>query len=72
MIVRERYMQQILDVIDEPVIKVITGVRRCGKSVLLEMTRQALLNRGVRKGNIVAINFESLYYEPLRDYRALY
>ena len=42
MIVRERYMQQILDVIDEPVIKVITGVRRCGKSVLLEMTRQAL------------------------------
>lgn len=72
MIVRERYMQQILDVIDEPVIKVITGVRRCGKSVLLKMTRQALLNRGVRKGNIVAINFESLYYEPLRDYRALY
>lgn len=72
MIQRERYMRQIRDFIDKPVVKIITGMRRCGKSAILELTRQELLTRGVVQENIISINFESLRYEPLKDYRALY
>lgn len=72
MIVRERYMRIIRDFIDKPVVKVITGMRRSGKSALLELTRGELISRGVDKNNIIFMNFESLRYEALKDYRALY
>lgn len=72
MIVRERYMSQIRDFMDKPVVKIITGMRRCGKSALLELTRQELLARGIGRENIIYINFESLRYEALRNYKALY
>lgn len=72
MIMRERYMRTIRDFIDTPVVKVITGMRRCGKSALLELTQAELLSRGIRKDRIIFINFESLRYEALKDYRALY
>lgn len=72
MIVRERYMNQIRDFMDKPVIKIITGMRRCGKSALLELTQQELLTHGVSKDHIVFMNFESLRYETLKDYRKLY
>ena len=72
MVVREKYMQQIRDFIDKPVIKVITGIRRCGKSALLELTRAELLQRGVAESNIFSINFESLRHEHLKNYRLLY
>ena len=72
MIARERYMRQIRDFMDKPVVKIITGMRRSGKSALLELTREELLKRGVPTSNIISINFESLHYEALRDFRALY
>ena len=72
MIQRERYMQQIRDFMDKPMIKIITGMRRSGKSALLELTRQELLGRGINEKNIISINFESLRYEALKDYKALY
>ena len=72
MIVRERYMQPIRDFMDKPVVKIITGMRRSGKSGLLELTRQELLARSVNDQNIIFINFESLRYEALRNYQALY
>ena len=72
MIQRERYMRQICDFMDKPVVKVITGMRRCGKSALLELLREELLNRGVGEKNIISFNFESLRYEALKDFRALY
>lgn len=72
MIIREQYMQQICDFIDKPVIKIITGMRRCGKSVLLDLTRQELLKRKVPEANIIMMNFESLRYEDLKDYKSLY
>ena len=72
MIVRERYMRIIRDFIDKPVVKVITGMRRSGKSALLELTRDELISRGVDKNNIIFMNFESLRYEALKDYKALY
>lgn len=72
MIIREQYMQQINDFIDKPVIKIITGMRRSGKSVLLDLTKQELLKRNIPEENIIMMNFESLRYEELKDYRALY
>lgn len=72
MIIREQYMQQIRDFIDKPIIKIITGMRRCGKSVLLDLTKQELLQRDIAPENIIYMNFESLRYEKLKDYRALY
>lgn len=65
-------MRQIRDFMDKPVIKVITGMRRCGKSALLELTRLELASRSVPPENIITINFESLRYEALKEYRALY
>ena len=72
MIQRENYMNQIRDFIDRPVIKVLTGMRRSGKSVLLEMIKNELLSRGVAPENIVSINLESLRYEHLKEYHTLY
>ena len=72
MIQREQYMSQIRDFIDRPVIKVLTGMRRSGKSALLELTKEELLKRGIPKKNIIYINLESLRYERLKEYHALY
>lgn len=72
MIKRERYIQQIRDFMNKPVVKVLTGMRRSGKSALLELTVEELLANGVAKTNIIHINFESLRYEKLKEYRALY
>ena len=69
MIQRERYMQEIRDFMDKPVVKIITGMRRCGKSALLELTREELRRRGVQEQNIISMNFESLRYEAFKDYR---
>ena len=57
---------------DQQIIKVVTGVRRCGKSTLFEIFQDYLLEHGVDKGQIIAINFEDLAYEDLLEYRALY
>lgn len=72
MIQRKGYMQQIRDFIDRPVVKVLTGMRRSGKSVMLELIREELLLRGVAAENIISINLESLRYERLKEYHALY
>lgn len=72
MIKRELYMSKIRDFIDKPLIKVITGIRRSGKSMLLMMVMNELLERGISKENILNINFESLQYIHLKDYLTLY
>lgn len=72
MISRNKYLNQIKDFIDKPVIKVITGMRRCGKSVILQQIKELLICRGVDETQIFYINFESLKYEDLKDYRSLY
>ena len=72
MIPRECYMRQIRDFMDCPIIKVLTGMRRSGKSVMLELIREELLLRGVVPNNIVFINLESMRYERLKEYHALY
>lgn len=72
MIKRELYMSKIRDFIDKPLIKVISGIRRSGKSMLLMLVRDELLERGINKENIIYINFESLQYIHLKDYLTLY
>ena len=53
-------------------LKVVTGIRRCGKSVLLEQYQDRLRAAGVEAEQIISINFEDLDYEDLLDYKALY
>lgn len=72
MIQRREYLSQLLTWKDEKVIKVVTGIRRCGKSTLLEQFQQILLKNGVDSSQIISINFEELEYERLLDYRKLY
>ena len=72
MIQRKEYLQELLSWKDERVIKVITGVRRCGKSTLLKQYQAHLMDTGASAEQIIYINFELLEYEHLLDYKALY
>jgi len=59
MIKREAYLQQIRPFIDQNVVKVLTGIRRCGKSVMLDLIQTELMNAGVGMNQIISINLES-------------
>lgn len=72
MIPRDEYLNFLLRFKNQQLIKVISGIRRCGKSTLLELFREYLLNNGVDKEQIIFINFEDLEYEELQDYHKLY
>lgn len=72
MVERKEYLDQLWAWKDDKQIKVVTGIRRCGKSVLLEQYRQKLLNDGVMPEQIISINFEDLDYDSLKDYMELY
>ncbi|MGM9572460.1 MAG: ATP-binding protein [bacterium] len=72
MVERKEYLQRLLSWKDEQVIKVITGIRRCGKSTLLKQYQNYLFQNGVSKEQIISVNFEELEYEHLLDYKALY
>ena len=71
MIKRTVYLNRIKPFINKDIIKVITGMRRNGKTVLLQQIQAELLNRGKSKANFIYINFEDLQYESLLDYQAL-
>ena len=72
MIERELYMQQIRPFINRPFVKVITGIRRSGKSVVLRLIYNELKNQGVEERRIVYMNFESFEWIDLLDAKALY
>lgn len=72
MVQRQEYLDQLISWKDEQVIKVVTGIRRCGKSTLLMQFQGWLEENGVTQEQIVFINFEELEYEDLLDYRKLY
>ena len=69
---RKQYLDFLIRYKEEQIIKVVTGVRRCGKSTLFELYRDYLLTNGVNSSQIIMINFEDVEYEDLLDYRALY
>ena len=69
---REDYLDWLIRWKDRQIIKVVTGVRRCGKSTLFAIYQDYLLQHGVSKNQIITINFEDLDFENLTDYRKLY
>ncbi|MDO4921789.1 MAG: ATP-binding protein [Phascolarctobacterium sp.] len=72
MITRELYMQKIRPFIGNDLIKVITGIRRSGKSVMLELIKNELLARGIAAENFITINFENLSNARLCTAEALH
>lgn len=72
MIIRDNYLKRMIDAKDTEFIKVITGVRRSGKSTLLLMFKDYLLNNKIKDENIIHINFESAIYDAIKDYKDLY
>lgn len=72
MIIRDDYLQKMVDAKDTEFIKVITGVRRAGKSTLLLMFKEYLLNNYINENNIIYINFESAIYDNIKNYKDLY
>ena len=69
---RSNYLDQLAVWRDKQIIKVITGIRRSGKSTLMQQYQQQLLALGVKPEQIQTYNFEDLANEPLQDYRELY
>lgn len=72
MIERKEYLKQLLSWKDQNIIKVFTGIRRCGKSTILKLYQEYLLNNGIDPSQIISINFEELEYEDLQNYKKLY
>ena len=72
MIIRDTYLKRMIDAKDTEFIKVITGVRRSGKSTLLKMFKDFLLNNGINEKDIIYINFESALYDDIKNYKDLY
>ncbi len=72
MIRRHEYLEKLNRFRDKQLIKVVTGIRRCGKSTLLEMYKEILLNDGVDTNQIISINLEDLKYSFITDYLSLY
>lgn len=69
---RTEYLNRLIGFRDKQLIKIITGIRRCGKSTLLELYQDWLKQQGVEERQIISINFEDIDYEELTDYKRLY
>ncbi|WP_423977738.1 ATP-binding protein [Lancefieldella rimae] len=72
MIKRELYMNRIRPFIGSDLIKVMTGIRRCGKSVMLELIKQELIESGIDSAQLISINFEDMNYSHLQTAQALH
>lgn len=69
---RPEYLTQLIETKDTDLVKIVTGIRRCGKSTILEIFRDWLINNGVNKDNIIHMNMESLKYCDILDYQKFY
>jgi uncharacterized protein len=72
MIQRNDYLNWLIGFKDKDLIKVITGIRRCGKSTIMEIFQNFLLSNGVNQNQIISINFEDFEYAELKDHKKLY
>ena len=72
MIQRKNYLDNLIALKDKEIIKVVTGVRRCGKSTLFELYIDYLKQMGVDDNQIISVNLEAIENSDLLDYRALY
>lgn len=69
---RDLYLKQLIKFKDKPLIKVITGIRRCGKSTLLSLFENHLKKSGVEEDQIIRMNFESFRFDELTNYKELH
>lgn len=72
MIERKEYLKKLIGFKEKQLIKVVTGIRRCGKSTLFEIYQNYLKSNGVDETQIININFEDVKFEDLTDYKKLY
>ena len=72
MIKRELYMKRIRPFIGSDLVKVMTGIRRCGKSVMLELIKDELKASGVDSSQFISINFEDMRYIRIQSRERLY
>ena len=72
MLKRDLYLKQIKPFVDKPLIKVITGIRRSGKSVILKLLKENLLEKEVDENQIIYLNFESLEFSDIDSEKKLY
>ncbi len=66
MVLRKSYLDKIIPFIDQDLIKVLVGIRRCGKTVLLGQIKDVLLRRNIPAQNIIQANFESMRFRNTR------
>lgn len=69
---RPLYLEQLIQNKDVDLVKIVTGIRRCGKSSILDLFHQYLVDDGVSEDNIIHMNLESLKYRKLTDYLSFY
>jgi predicted AAA+ superfamily ATPase len=69
---RDIYLTQLIHFRDKPLIKVITGIRRCGKSTLLSLFAEHLLQSGIDADHIIRMNFESFDFAELTDFKDMH
>ena len=72
MINRIEYLEELISFKDKKLIKIITGIRRCGKSTLLDLYKNYLLKNDINDNQIISINFEDIDFENLLDYSKLH
>lgn len=72
MIERKENLEKLIAFKDKQLIKVVTGIRRCGKSTLFEQFQNYLIENCVKQNQIITINFENADFEELTDYKVLY
>lgn len=69
---RPDYLNKLIEFKDKDIVKIVTGIRRCGKSTLLDLFADYLLSAGVNKKNILQMNLESLKFSGISDYKSFY
>ena len=72
MVIRELYLERLRPFYDSEMVKVITGIRRCGKSTIMRQIVDELSERGVTEEHMIYINFEDYKYRKIRTADALY
>ena len=72
MIIRQKYLDRLIAYQDTDLVKIVTGIRRCGKSTLLDMMRDHLARQGVPESRLLTFRMESMELSGIADYRELY
>lgn len=72
MVIRERYLNQVKPFINQELVKIFIGVRRCGKTVLLSQIQDLLVSEGVKREQFIVMNFESMQYRQYETAEKLY